>query len=108
MSRNGRPATGASTFGSSPMAPRRRVPSPPARITTSWSARAGGAIASDVGVDVVAQHREALGELDDAGIETERRAEAHRLDLLVRHDVVALVGILALLALEHVEVRDHL
>src|SRR5687768_4098640 len=50
---------------------------------------------SDVAVTGIADHREALDELRDSRMQRHLRLVAGRLDLFVRHDVVALVRILA-------------
>src|SRR5689334_15449130 len=91
-SRKGRPATGASGFGTSRSTWRMRVPSPPARMTATGAPMSRG---SDVAVAAVAQDRVALDQLADAAVEPPLGAEARACEPRVRHDVVALVRVLA-------------
>ena len=68
----------------------------------SWQA------SSDVAVQRVLHHREALDEFGDAGVQAHRSLEPGALDLLVRHDVVALVRVFADRRIEEHELRQLL
>src|ERR1043165_684625 len=96
--RKGLPFTGRRGLGTSPGTDCRRVPWPPARITTSRPLSASG-----IAVRVGAEDLIGADQFADPVVERVARLEARLLDLLVGDDVVALVGVLAHRRLEERE-----
>src|SRR6185295_7358290 len=84
--RKGRPFTGRSGLGRSPGSDWRRVPRPPARITTSMPPRPSG-IPIGAGTEDLVDPDQFL----DAVVERMAGLEARLLDLLVGDDVVPLI-----------------